>query len=264
MNVNEFKLKYGIESINIFEVDGHLYTDLLKVKLDINKNITLNEIKEPGNITVLPYHEGFVFSKDGDISPYGLKLPGIWTDGYALDLHTISSSATGIDPNGRTIWDTKRPTIAEELYRLKYRREQVHVEIIARYAFDFLNNFKTKWQLDLIIPIPPSDTTRTFQPVYEMANAIGRLTNLAVDFNSIKKIKSTAQLKEMESSPERKEMLKDAFSINDSFLSGKNILIFDDLYRSGETLNAVCDIIIKTGKVKNVYVLTITKTRSKR
>ena len=47
-------------------------------------------------------------------------------------------------------------------------------------------------------------------------------------------------------------------------LYGKNILLFDDLYRSGETLKAVCNIVANQGGANNVYVLTITKTRSKR
>src|SRR5690606_2300195 len=129
-----------------------------------------------------------------------------------------------------------RPPIAEELYRLKYWRERYRVDNIAKPAASYLDKYKSKWQLDLIIPIPPSDTTRDFQPVYEMAKAIGRLTNLTVDFSALRKTKSTSQLKEIEDPDERKEILKDAFAINFNSLSGKDVLLFDDLYRSGETL----------------------------
>jgi predicted amidophosphoribosyltransferase len=97
-----------------------------------------------------------------------------------------------------------------------------------------------------------------------MAKSIGKLTSLPVDFTTLKKIKSTSQLKEIEDPDRRKEILKDAFSINLNALNGKDVLLFDDLYRSGETLNAVCDIIMNKGKARGVYVLTITKTRSKR
>ncbi len=48
------------------------------------------------------------------------------------------------------------------------------------------------------------------------------------------------------------------------FFKGRNILLFDDLYRSGETLKAVAQILKNKAGVKNVYILTITKTRSKR
>ena len=195
------------------------------------------------------------------------KLNGHWNEGWALDLHTSSSHPIKDEYGNITGWDTKRPPIAEELYRLKYWREQYRVDSIARTAAEFLNKYKSKWQLDLIIPIPPSDTTRDFQPVYEMAKSIGRLAGLPVDFNTLRKVKSTSQLKEIEDPDTRREILKDAFSINFNALnalSGKIVLIFDDLYRSGETLNAVCDVIMNKGKARGVYVLTITKTRSKR
>ncbi len=189
------------------------------------------------------------------------KLNGHWIEGWALDLHTLYSIPIAPELN---LFDTKRPPIAEELYLLKYRGERQRVDIIARTAAEFLNEYKSKWQLDLIIPIPPSDTTRDFQPVYEMAKSIGHLVGLPVDFNTLRKVKSTSQLKEIDDPDTRREILKDAFSINYNALSGKDVLLFDDLYRSGETLNAVCDVIMNKGKARGVYVLTITKTRSKR
>lgn len=92
--------------------------------------------------------------------------------------------------------------------------------------------------------------TSTRQPIREM--------------KTVKKIKSTSQLKEIDDPAKRKEVLHGAFSIQNGSLSGKKVLLFDDLYRSGETLNAACDIMINQGKAKSVYALTITKTRSKR
>ena len=47
-------------------------------------------------------------------------------------------------------------------------------------------------------------------------------------------------------------------------LSGKNVLLLDDLYRSGVTLETITDILYKKAGVKDVYVLTMTKSRSKR
>ncbi len=192
------------------------------------------------------------------------KLNGHWNEGWALDLHTSSSNPIKDEEGNITGWETTRPPIAEELYRLKYWRERYRVDNIAKSVAIFLDKYKSKWRLDMIIPIPPSDTTRDFQPVYELAKSIGRLVSLPVDFNTLRKVKSTSQLKEIEDPGTRTEILKDAFSINFNALIGKDVLLFDDLYRSGETLNAVCDIIMNKGKARCIYVLTITKTRSKR
>ncbi len=207
------------------------------------------------------------------------KLTGHWTEGFALDLHTTSSKAiyeiltikkiidgkeVEVQEEGKIIgWDTIRPEIAEHLYQLKYCNNKSHIQPIAKESAIFLNS-KTNWELHKIIPIPPSDTTRSFQPVYELAKAIGILCKLEVDFNTLKKIKSTSQLKTIEDPEEREEILKDAFDTTQNSLSGKNILLFDDLFRSGETLNAANDILKRKGNASNVYVLTITKTRTKR
>ena len=42
----------------------------------------------------------------------------------------------------------------------------------------------------------------------------------------------------------------------------RHILLFDDLFRSGSTLNAITDLLMGDGQPASVRVLTITKTRS--
>ncbi|MFL5384242.1 MAG: hypothetical protein ACJ8GN_17105 [Longimicrobiaceae bacterium] len=42
------------------------------------------------------------------------------------------------------------------------------------------------------------------------------------------------------------------------------MLVFDDLFRSGETLNEITHTLMEQGKVDRVYVLTLTRTRSLR
>lgn len=58
--------------------------------------------------------------------------------------------------------------------------------------------------------------------------------------------------------------LKDAFTLADSSIANKNILLFDDIFCSGETLTAITRIIVEKGKAAKVYVLTLTKTRTKK
>ncbi|GHV26898.1 hypothetical protein FACS1894176_08210 [Bacteroidia bacterium] len=191
------------------------------------------------------------------------KIDGHWDEGWALDIHTSSSSPIK-DESGNIIkWDTKRPPIAEELYQVKYCKKRDRVDNIAKTAADFLKKYKDEWKTDLIIPIPPSDETREFQPVYEIAKTIGKYSAIPVDTEMLKKIK-TPPLKEIEDPAERREILKDSFTVQPDSLNGKDVLIFDDLYRSGDTLNAAYDVILNDGKADSATVLTITKTRSKR
>jgi predicted amidophosphoribosyltransferase len=60
------------------------------------------------------------------------------------------------------------------------------------------------------------------------------------------------------------ELLKDAFTIKDSSINAKNVLIFDDIFCAGETLTAITKTVKEQGKASNIYVLALTKTRNKR
>jgi competence protein ComFC len=149
-----------------------------------------------------------------DINPQ--ILTGHWREGFALDLHTLSSvpkeyakkiveeknPTTGeivkVEKEDRdkvNKWDTTYTAIGLEMNHLKYWREKHRAEVIGATAAEFLKQKAANWGINLIIPIPPSDTTREFQPVYEVVNHIGKLSELPVDFEILKKLKSTSQLK---------------------------------------------------------------------
>jgi predicted amidophosphoribosyltransferase len=117
--------------------------------------------------------------------------------------------------------------------------------------------------IDAIIPVPPSKE-RSLQPVTAIAIEAGKLTGKKVDTNYIKKLKSTSELKSITNPDDRAKILENAFSIIDNRYVGKDVLLFDDLYRSGTTLKELTNVLYKYGKVKNVYIITMTKTRVNR
>ena len=115
-----------------------------------------------------------------------------------------------------------------------------------------------------IIPVPPSDFSRSYQPTLEIAKGVGEKIGKTVLHRYLSKIKQTNELKSTSDPNERKAILKDAFKVNYDWMNGKKVLLFDDLYRSGSTLNEITKTLYNQGGVDKVYVLTITKTRSNR
>jgi predicted amidophosphoribosyltransferase len=208
-----------------------------------------------------------------------IKLEGNWNEGWALDYHTISSKIVSdpiyievynnkgeiefVEADGVKSIKTIRPPIAESLFQLKYHFDRTKVDEIANSASIFLTNKMGSWRIDYLIPIPPSVLTRSFQPVYELVNSISKKCKLTVKFDLLKKTKSISQLKSITNVEERRRILNGAFDCGANVLNGKNILLFDDLFRSGETLNSAISILKNKGKCSNIYVLTITKTRIK-
>lgn len=186
-------------------------------------------------------------------------IVGNWRAGVALDFHTTSSTPIGHNEFGHMQFDTVRPELAELLYRLKYKSDQAAATEIIATAAAYLMPHRSKF--DLIIPVPPS-TARTIQPVFVLANGIGVAINLPV-VQCVKTTRPTTQLKGVTDPIRRKELVDGLYAVDAAHTAGKNILLFDDLFRSGSTMNAITDVLLQQGWATSVNALTITRTRSK-
>jgi competence protein ComFC len=193
-----------------------------------------------------------------NISPK--TIPGKWREGYALDYHTLKSDFIGYDEYGHPLFNTERTEIGELLYKLKYKLDKSVITSIVETTADFVNSWGQK--LNLILPTPPSRSRRSYQPVIEIAKALSLKLKVAFCNNCINKVKATPELKNVYDYNERIKLLQDAYNINRSKVKGQNVLLFDDLYRSGATLNAITDALYLEGEVANVYALALTRTRS--
>jgi competence protein ComFC len=186
------------------------------------------------------------------------KITGKWIKGVALDVHTLSSTYRGINEAGYDEYETKRSEIGELLYRLKYQNDQsVAAEIIAT-ATAFLNSHRRKF--DIIVPVPPSGI-RSIQPVITLAKGIGAALGVPV-VECVRTTRAAAQLKGVQDAEKRRELLAGLHEVDAAATAGKNILLFDDLYRSGATMNAITELLMQHGKAASVRALAITKTRS--
>jgi len=191
----------------------------------------------------------------------GYALKGNWKAGYAADLHTLSSQYLGQDEFGHDRYKNKRSDIGELVYQLKYQNNYNVVNKI----IDLLPEFDGIEIVDAIIPIPPSNKNRIKQPVYTIAIEFGKRFNIPVYLDTIEKNANSKELKSISDNDERNQALKHSmFIANNQDLSGKNVLLIDDLYCSGSTLRAATDLLYTKLNIKNVYVITMTKTRSNR
>lgn len=77
----------------------------------------------------------------------------------------------------------------------------------------------------------------------------------------VSKIKKTGQLKDIFGKSERAEALDGAFAVSKRQSCGKRLLVFDDLYRSGATASAVCNLLTREGGAAEIFLLTLTRTR---
>lgn len=187
------------------------------------------------------------------------RIVGSWKLGYALDIHTISSTHVGVNEHGHDVFDTKRTELGELLYRLKYRGDLSAVPEIVGAITAFLK--RSRASFDLIVPVPPSGH-RQVQPVIVLARAFGEALDLPVA-DCVTTTRPATQLKGVLDRARRNELLEGLYAVERARTRRKSILLFDDLYRSGATMNAITDLLMTQGEAAVVRVLTITKTRSR-
>ena len=189
------------------------------------------------------------------------KIEGNWNKGIAFDQHTLSSTYLGLDQFGHDQWENTRSEMGELVYQLKYQRDSSVVQKIV----ELLDRIKGIEEMDLIVPIPPTDSTRAFQPVSLIATALGTRRNVEVILDLLQKQAGGAQLKNVDDPEERQRLLRDSMGLSQGHdIFGKKILLVDDLYRSGATLSVATELLIDQGRAQGVSVLTMTKTRSRR
>jgi len=143
---------------------------------------------------------------------------------------------------------------------LKYRGDWSQVGPLAAQVETTLLPLFGK--VGLIIPMPAS-TARARQPVYEIANELGRLTKIPVFDNIVVKAPApdgSSQLKNLRSREEKDAALEGRFSINPSITNEGcwNALLLDDLFDTGATMDAVCKSLRTYKKINHVYAVSIT------
>lgn len=187
------------------------------------------------------------------------EIKGAWDQGYVLDVHTVSSTMIGYNEFGHPEFDTLRSQLGELVYRLKYKSDKTVIPTVVEALAAFVKGWGIG--LDLVVPMPPSKLQRSFQPVIAIASELGNALGIPVDTTSLKKSKSTPQMKDIGDFSARVSALEAAFTATED-LAGKQILLIDDLFQSGASMNVAARTLKNQGKVKSVYAMALTRTRN--
>ncbi len=183
-------------------------------------------------------------------------IRGPWDSGFVLDKHTISSTMIGYNEFGHPEFDTVRSELGEAVYRHKYKGDAGALQSIAETLADFVKQKAIR--PDLVVPMPPSKQ-RVTQPLFQIAEEVGKLLGIPAETKCLVKMKSTPQMKDIGDYSERVAALKDAFKVAPE-LAGKSVLLLDDLYQSGASMKVAAEA-IKYAGAKALYTIALTRTR---
>ncbi len=151
--------------------------------------------------------------------------------------------------------------ILNAIHQFKYKHDMAAGEMMACYMADFSFPGIDFSEYALIVPVPlhiKRLRERGFNQSLILARHLGEKKDVPVNFSLLRRHTFTST-QTGSNKTERKRNIQGAFEVSDSQLTAaKNILLVDDVYTTGATVNECSKILIKAGAQK-VSVLTLAR-----
>lgn len=144
--------------------------------------------------------------------------------------------------------------VAGAVYRFKYGGRREYADFFGRCMAKRLMEQQRVWKIQALVPVPihPSrKRKRGYNQAQLLAEAISKQTGIPVCSNLIIRQKRTVPQKQLNGT-ERQNNLKKAFKIIKNDVKLSTIVIIDDIYTTGSTIDSMTDVLHEAG-IDNVY-----------
>lgn len=148
--------------------------------------------------------------------------------------------------------------IRDSLYRFKYQNKREYAHFYARQTVRRYKGWMTRMGIEAIIPIPlhkRRKQERGYNQAGLYARCLGKELGLPVEENLLVRVRHTTPQKEL-SENERKNNLKKAFKCRRNVVQFKKILLVDDIFTTGSTMDAAAEVLKNIG-IQKVYFVCI-------
>lgn len=157
---------------------------------------------------------------------------------------------------GRALFEYRDAAAA--IYRFKYGNKREYAAAFAREIYENLGMQITGWQAEALVPVPlhrKKQRKRGYNQAKLLAEELGRLTGIPVCGDWVARCRNTVPQKELNASA-RQNNLKRAFKITRNDVKLSTIIIIDDIYTTGQTVDEISGLLLENG-VRKIYVLTL-------
>lgn len=142
--------------------------------------------------------------------------------------------------------------------RFKYHNRREYADFYSEEMLKVLGREIRSWKVDMLVPIPLHKSRmrkRGFNQAELVADRIGDRMGIPVRTDILRRVKKTKPQKELDDTG-RRGNLKNAFQACEKQAEGKCILLVDDIYTTGSTIDAAAAELKRQGAEK-VYFLSI-------
>lgn len=149
-------------------------------------------------------------------------------------------------------------SIKQSLYRFKYAGRQEYAEYYAKQIEKHLGEKIRSWKPEAFVPVPihsSREKERGYNQAQALAKALGKHMGIKVLDKFVIRSKKTRPQKCLNDG-ERQNNLKKAFKIRQNDVKLNTIVIIDDIYTTGSTIDELSKECLAAG-VHNIYFVTL-------
>ncbi len=151
--------------------------------------------------------------------------------------------------------------VKDAVKNFKFNGRKAYSRPFAKLLSAFIAKENPEFDFDVIIPVPMTKKDirkRGYNQSLLLAKFVGENLGVKTDFTALVKVKQTQKQHKLNSRETRMKNLKGAFSVN-ADLTGKSVLVCDDVITTGSTMREVCGVLKKAGaqKISAVVISTV-------
>lgn len=155
---------------------------------------------------------------------------------------------------GRALYEYKG--IEESIYRFKYLGRQCYGESFAKELAFYFGDFIRRINPDAILYVPMhprKERRRGYNQAKVLAKALGKELGIPVLDGYVQRIRYTKPLKNL-NSEERINSLKKAFILGENSVELSTVLIVDDIYTTGSTIDEITRVLQTNREIKTYFI----------
>lgn len=181
------------------------------------------------------------------------RLPRISKDGIFPGTHSTDALFSVFSYKG---------LLKRSLIRYKFQGQRRYSKVYVELMYEFLKDLKLNEDFNLMTSVPLSRKRfyeRGFNQTELLAQPLAAKLGIPFSPNCVFKTRNTKKQSTVRSFSQKRENVRDAYLADRPKIDGKNILLVDDIFTTGSTIESCSKELLDKG-AEHITIITLAKT----